>query len=465
MARNTRIVVVGGGYVGMYTALRLQKKLRRGEAEITVIDPQPHMTYQPFLPEAAAGSIEPRHVVVPLRQVLKRCHHLTGRVTKIDHSAREVTAELSAGHVTAVGYDVLVVAPGSVARTLPIPGLAECGIAFKTVGEAIYLRNHVLSRLDAASTTIDPELRRRLLTFLVVGGGYAGIEALAELADMARYASRYYETIDREDIRWILVEAAGRIMPEVGPKMGRYTVERLLDADIEVNLDTRVNSLAGGHVELDDGQAFDTDTIIWTAGVKPNPMLENTDLPRDDRGRVECTAELQVVGLPGVFCAGDCASVPDLSVDDPDARTSPSAQHAVRQAKTLADNVVAHLRAKPLKQYKHKHAGSVASLGLYKGVAEIYGIKLRGIIAWFMHRTYHVSRMPTWNRRIRIVFDWTGALFLGREVVSLGQINDPRADFHRVAGTRPASNGSATGPNPPVGDTAEERLPAAGRTA
>jgi NADH dehydrogenase len=448
---NTRIVVVGGGYVGMYTALRLQKKLRRGEAEVTVIDPQPHMTYQPFLPEAAAGSIEPRHVVVPLRRVLRKCHHLTGRVTSINHAAREVTAELISGNVTTLGYDVLVVAPGSVARTLPVPGLAERGIAFKTVGEAIYLRNHVLSRLDAASTTIDPTLRRRLLTFLVVGGGYAGIEALAELQDMARYATRYYENVAPEDMRWVLVEAAGRIMPEVGPKMGRYTVERLIDAGIEVFLDTRVKSMEGGHVVLDDGTEFDTDTIVWTAGVKPSPMLEHTDLPRDARGRVECTAELQVVGMPDVFSAGDCASVPDLSKDDPEARTSPSAQHAVRQAKVLADNVIAHLRGKPLTQYKHSYAGSVASLGLYKGVAEIYGVKLRGPIAWFMHRTYHVSRMPTWNRRIRILVDWTGALFLGREVVALGQIMDPKAEFTRVA--------ADTAPPAPPAQRAEPAVP------
>ena len=434
MARATRIVIVGGGYVGMYTALRLQKKLRGGEAEITVVDPQPHMTYQPFLPEAAAGSIEPRHVVVPLRRVLRKCQVLTGRVTAISNAAREVTVELADGHVTALGFDVLVVAPGSVARTLPIPGLAEHGIAFKTIGEAIFLRNHVLSRLDAADTTIDPALRRRLLTFMVVGGGYAGVEALAELADMARYASRYYPTIDRDDIRWILVEATGRIMPEVSPKMGRYTVERLLDADIEVNLDTRVKSMVGGHVELDDGQEFDTDTIIWTAGVKPSPMLDKTDLPRDEpRPRRLPRRPSRCADLPGVFSAGDCAGVPDLSKDDPEARTSPSAQHAVRQAKVLADNVVAHLRQRPLKEYKHSYAGSVASLGLYKGVAEIYGVKLRGIVAWFMHRTYHVSRMPTWNRRVRIVFDWTGALLLGREVVSLGQINEPKAEFERVA--------------------------------
>jgi NADH dehydrogenase len=429
MARATRIVIVGGGYVGMYTALRLQKKLRGGEAEITVVDPQPHMTYQPFLPEAAAGSIEPRHVVVPLRRVLRKCQVLTGRVTTISNAAREVTVELADGHVTALGFDVLVVAPGSVARTLPIPGLAEHGIAFKTIGEAIFLRNHVLSRLDAADTTIDPMLRQRLLTFMVVGGGYAGVEALAELADMARYASRYYPTIDREDIRWILVEATGRIMPEVSPKMGRYTVERLLDSDIEVNLDTRVKSMVGGHVELDDGQEFDTDTIIWTAGVKPSPMLDHTDLPRDDRGRLDCHATLQVRDLPGVFSAGDCAGVPDLSKDDPEARTSPSAQHAVRQAKVLADNVVAHLRNRPLKEYKHSYAGSVASLGLYKGVAEIYGVKLRGIVAWFMHRTYHVSRVPTLNRKVRVVLDWTLALFFRRDIVSLGSLQRPREEF------------------------------------
>ncbi len=462
MAHNARILVVGGGYVGMYTALRLQKKLRRGEAEVTVIDPQPHMTYQPFLPEAAAGSIEPRHVVVPLRRVLRKCHHLTGRVTGISHARREVTAELADGHVTTLGYDVLVVAPGSVARTLPIPGLAECGIAFKTVGEAIYLRNHVLSRLDTAATAINPALRRRLLTFLVVGGGYAGIEALAELQDMARHATRYYENIAPEDMRWVLVEAAGRIMPEVGPRLGRYTVARLLDAGIEVFLETRVTTMAGGNVVLDDGTAFETDTIVWTAGVKPNPMLDNTDLPRDGRGRVECSAELQVVGMPEVFSAGDCAAVPDLSKDDPDARTSPSAQHAVRQATVLADNVVAHLRGGALKRYRHSYAGSVASLGLYKGVAEIYGIRLRGVVAWFMHRTYHVSRMPTWNRRIRIIFDWTGALFLGREVVALGQINDPRAEFTRVAGDpvppAPPTERPELAESPPVGEVAEEHV-------
>jgi len=447
MARNARIVIVGGGYVGMYSALRLQRKLKADEASVTVIDPQANMTYQPFLPEAAAGSIEPRHVVVPLRKVLDRCHVLTARVTSISRERREVTALTAAGETRTIGYDVLVVAPGSVARTLPIPGLAECGISFKTVAEAIYLRNHVLSMMDAAASTDDPERRRRFLTFAVIGGGYAGVEALAELADMSRYASRYYEGIERSDLRWVLVEAAGRIMPEVSAPMGRYTVERLMDSGIEVFLDTRVKTMENGHVVLDDGTEFDTDTIVWTAGVKPNPMLADTDLPRDDKGRVLCSAELQVEGSPEVFSAGDCASVPDLAKDDPDARTSPSAQHAVRQAKVLADNVLAHLRGKPTKQYKHAYVGSVASLGLYKGVAEVYGVKLRGIAAWFMHRTYHLSRMPTFNRKWRVVSDWTQALFFRREVVALEQIHDPRAEFSRAVG----AGGAAVAPPPQEG--------------
>jgi NADH:ubiquinone reductase (H+-translocating) len=438
MARETRIVIVGGGYVGMYTALRLQSKLRAGEASVTVIDPQANMTYQPFLPEAAAGSIEPRHVVVPLRKVLRRCTVLTARAVGISRADRTVTVQAPGGERSDLGYDVLVVAPGSVARTLPIPGLAEQGIAFKNVAEAIYLRNHVLSRMDEAATITDPGRRRTLLTFLVVGGGYAGVEALAELADMSRYASRYYDGIRPEDLRWVLVEAAGRIMPEVSPTLGRYTVKQLLKAGIEVYLDTRVNSMVGGHVELDDGTVFDTDTIVWTAGVKPNPMLAGTDLPLDDRGRVVCTAALQVQDSPEIFSAGDCASVPDLTKDDPDAKTSPSAQHAVRQAARLGDNVLAFLRGEQTAPYRHKHAGSVASLGLYKGVAEIYGVKLRGPLAWFMHRTYHVSRMPTFNRKIRIISDWTEALLFRREVVSLEQIHEPKAEFARITGPQGA---------------------------
>ncbi|MEP6598932.1 MAG: NAD(P)/FAD-dependent oxidoreductase [Actinomycetota bacterium] len=436
MKQPVRIVIVGGGYVGMYTALRLQKKLSAGRAEITVVDPQSNMTYQPFLPEAAAGSVEPRHVVVPLRKVLRKCRVLTAAVVQVEHARKLVTVAPMEGPTFELAYDLLVMCPGSVSRLLPIPGLAEVGIGFKTIGEAIYLRNHVLSRLDLAASTNEPERRRRALSFVFVGGGYAGVEAMAELEDMARYALRYIKGIEPSDMRWLLVDAASRIMPEVSVSLAAYTVDRLAERGIDVRLDTRLESVEGGHVRLSDGETFDAETVVWTAGVKANPMLSDTDLALDDKGRLPCRANLTVIGAEGVFAAGDCAAVPDLSKDDPDALCSPSAQHAVRQAKRLAANIVATVRGGELRDYKHAYVGSVASLGLYRGVAEIYGIKLRGIVAWFMHRTYHMSRMPTFNRKVRVLTDWTAALLFRREVVSLGQLQQPRTEFEQAAGIR-----------------------------
>ena len=431
-----RIVIVGGGYVGMYTALRLQRHLSRGAAEIIVIEPQSNMTYQPFLPEAAAGSVEPRHVVVPLRRVLPRCTIITGAASRIEHARKTVTVQPAEGDAYEVGYDLLVVCPGSISRALPIPGLAEQGIGFKTIGEAIYLRNHVLSCLDLAASTQDPVRRRKALTFVFVGGGYAGVEAMAELEDMARYATRYLPTIKPDEMRWVLVEAASRIMPEVSVRLSSYTVDRLSERNIDVRLDTRLESAVDGRIRLSDGDEFDAETLVWTAGVKANPMLRDTDLPLDDSGRLPCHANLTVKGVNGVFAAGDCAAVPDLSKADPNALCSPSAQHAVRQAKRLAENVIATVRGGALRDYRHAYAGSVASLGLYRGVAEIYGIRLRGFPAWWMHRTYHVSRMPTLNRKVRVIADWTGALLLRREVVSLGQLQQPRSEFELAAGRR-----------------------------
>lgn len=428
--------MLGGGYVGLFTALGLQKRLRRLEASVTVVDSQPHMTYQPFLPEAAAGSIEPRHVVVPLRRMLKRCHVVTARVRRIEHASRTVTVEAMDGEIETIGYDVLVVALGSVVRLLPVPGLAEHGVGFKTVGEAIYLRNHVLSRLDLATSTRDPDVRRRALTFTFVGAGFAGVESLAELEDMARYATRYYETIEPRDLRWVLVEAAGRILPEVRDSLGVWTLEQLDRRGIEVYLSTMAKSFDNGHVVLSDGTEFDSDTIVWNAGVKANPLLAASDLPTDERGRLRCTAAMRVEGVPEVWSAGDCAAVPDLArrtAADPNVLCAPSAQNAVREARLLARNVIAAIRGGTPTDYRHKNAGSVASLGLYKGVADVFGLKIKGFPAWAMHRVYHLGRMPTINRRARITLDWIFASLFRRDVVALGQINDPKAEFVRAS--------------------------------
>jgi NADH:ubiquinone reductase (H+-translocating) len=313
---HPRILVVGGGYVGMYAALRLQRRLRPDEASITVVDPQSYMTYQPFLPEAGAGNLEPRHVVVPLRRVLRRCRVLGGRVTQVDHARRRAVFEPHEGQACELEYDELILAPGSVARTLPIPGLREVGIGFKTVAEAIYLRNHVLSKLEIAASTQDPQIRRRALTFTFIGGGYAGIEAMAELEDMARDALRYYDGVSARDMRWVVVEASDRILPEVSREMSGYTIDVLERRGIEIKLNTRLESVVDGHAVLSTGERFDTETVVWTAGVRANPLLEHTDLPRDERNRLRCTAELRVAGVDGAWSAGDCAAVPDLSSDD-----------------------------------------------------------------------------------------------------------------------------------------------------
>ncbi len=450
---RARILVVGGGYVGMYTALRLQRKLKReldrAEAEITIVTPDPYMTYQPFLPEAAAGSISPRHVVVPLRRVLDRCRILVGEVTAIDHAKRTASVTTLATEEERTGaeqlsYDELVLAPGSIARTLPIPGLADHGIGFKTVEEAIGLRNHVIEQMDIASSTRDPAIRDAALTFVFVGGGYAGVEALGELEDMARYTARYYHNVRPEDMKWILVEATGRILPEVGEEMGRYTVSELRRRNIDVRLNTRLESCVDRVAVLSDGNRFPTRTLVWTAGVKPSPLLAATDLPLNERGRLKCTAQLTVEGVTHAWAAGDAAAVPDVTADEPGKETAPNAQHAVRQAKVLGDNIAHALRGEPLETYAHAYVGSVASLGLHKGVAQVYGRKLKGYPAWFMHRVYHLSRVPTFNRKARVLAEWTLSGLFKREIVSLGSLEHPRAEFELAAGGKP--------PHDPVND-------------
>ena len=448
-----RIVILGGGYVGFYTALRLRRRLGGREVAIVVVDPRSYMTYQPFLPEAAAGSLEPRHVVVSHRRELRGVDVLTGRVTQIRHGERVVRIAPVEGDPYEITYDHLVVALGSVSRTLPIPGLADQAMGFKQVEEAIALRNHVLSKLDVAASTWDPVLRRKMLTFTFVGGGFAGIEAIAEVEDMARAAVRYYDGISAEDLRFVMIEGSTRILPELGDEMGGYALEQLRKRHIEVHLSTFLESCVDGHVVTSTGLELDSATIVWTAGVKANPVLESSDLPLDDAGRVRALPTLQVTRedgtvVDGAWVAGDCAAVPDLA--HPGELCSPSAQHAVRQARHLGDNLARHLRSAEPTPYRHKHVGTVASLGLGKGVAQVYGIKLRGWPAWFMHRTYHMAQMPTLNRKVRIVLDWTLALFFQRELVALGRLHDPRADFRDAAAPRaksapqPAAEGEQT---------------------
>lgn len=431
-----RILILGGGFVGLNAALTLKRKAGK-DVEITVLDRRPYMTYYPFLPEAAAGSIEPRHAVVPLRSELKGMKVLQGKVSRISHRDRLVTADTDFGDTLTLGYDELVIAMGSISRTLPIPGLADFGIGFKYVEEAIAVRNRVLGRIARAATTSDPALRKRLLTFVFVGGGFAGVEAFAETEDMAQAALRQYPEISRDELRFIMVEAMGRILPELGPDMGEYAAREMSKRGMRILLETRLESCENGHVKLSNGEEFASDTVVWTAGVKPVPVLGESDLPIGPKGHVIASPTLQVTDedgqvVEGAWAAGDCAQVPDLTKEQP-AFCPPSAQHAVRQAKHLGANMARHFAGKELKEYKHKNLGLVASLGLNKGVADTLGLKLRGWPAWFMHRTYHLLQVPSFNRKARIAADWTAAVFFRRDLVSMGRLHEPRRAFVEAA--------------------------------
>jgi NADH dehydrogenase len=425
-----RILVVGAGFAGLYAAMGMRALARAGH-RITVVNPQNFMQYQPFLPEVASGTIDPRAVAVPLRTTLRHCDLVIGEVDRLDPGARQATIRLADGSQRAFGYDVLVLTPGSTSRVLPIPGLAEHGIGFKTVQEAIYLRNRVLSRLDVAAETEDEERRRAALTFVFVGGGYAGVEALGELEDLARDAIATYPALRPEDMRWFLVDAAPKILPELGPELAAYAVERLAERGIEVVVQTRLESYEDRIVRLSDGRTFAADTLVWTAGVRPSSLARNAGLPVDDAGRLRVDEHLRAEGTDDVWAAGDAAAVPDRSTGG---MMPPTAQHGMRQGRRLAKNVTAWIEGGRLEPFAHRNIGAVCSLGRYKGIAVIWGVKLKGFPAWFAHRSYHLYAMPTLTRKVKIAADWTVALLFPRDLAQLGSLEHPREPFERAAG-------------------------------
>ncbi|GLZ76307.1 NADH dehydrogenase [Actinorhabdospora filicis] len=425
-----KVLIIGGGYVGLYTALGLRSLVRRGEAEVTVVDPRGYMTYQPFLAEAAGGAIEPRHVVAPLNRTLPGMRVLTGRVTDVDHAARRATFVPAQGRAYQLDYDIVVMAAGSITRGLPIPELAEHAVGFKTVGEAVHLRNRVLAQLAAAASTDDPDVRRRALTFVVVGGGFSGVEALAEMQGLADDALRYHPQIARDELNWNLVEATGAILPELAPQLGEWTVKALRKRGVHVRLNARLESATGGLAVLSDGTELDAGTLVWAAGGRPNPLAADSGLPVDAIGRVKATPYLTIDGLDDAFAAGDGAAVPDLT--NPGAFTAPNAQHAVRQAKLLGRNIVAHIRGRRMKAYKHAYLGSVAGLGHHQGVAQVYRVRLTGFLGWLAHRAYHLAWVPTLNHKARVLVDWLLAGVFRREAVQLTGLEHPETDFQEA---------------------------------
>jgi NADH:ubiquinone reductase (H+-translocating) len=427
----TRVLIVGGGFAGTYAAMEMTSLAREGN-RVTLVSTENFLQYQPFLPEVASGTIDPRAAVVPLRPLLRHAAVVVGEVTSIDHHERRAEVRIPDGRTVTVDYDVVVLAAGSWSRVLPIPGLAEQGIGFKTIQEAIYLRNHVLSRLDVAAETDDAEARGAALTFVVVGGGYAGVEALGELEDLTRDAIRHYPGLAPTEMRWILVEAAARILPELDPDLAAYASRRLQERGIEILVETRLESAEGGVLRLSDGQVMVAGTLVWTAGVKASPLAGLSGFPLDERGRVRVDEYLRVEGVSGAWAAGDIAAVPDRTTGG---FAPPTAQHAMREGRRLGANVTASLGGGELRPFVWRNVGSVCSLGRYKGVAQVAGVKVKGFLGWFLHRSYHLWAMPTFARRVRIAADWTIALLFPRDTAQLGSFERPRDPFRRAAGS------------------------------
>lgn len=446
LSPKPRVLIVGGGYAGFYVAKDLEKKIKERGGVVTVVDPLPYLTYQPFLPEVVGGHIEARHAVVDHRTHLKHSEIVQGKVVKVEHARKTATVQSPEGEEFEVPYQDVVITAGATTRTFPIPGLAEAGIGMKTIQEALTLRNQMLARIEAASTMTDAAARSRALTFVVVGGGYNGTETISEMEDLVRATIKKNPRLAQSDARIVLVEAMGRIMPEVSEDQAARVVEHLKSRGIEVLLNTSLSGAEDGVLKLinmqdkSDAGSFESDTLVWTAGVAANAVAKDTDFPVEQRGRIEVTPTLQVKDgqdgvLEGAWGCGDVCAVPDLTGDGPGGYCVPNAQHAGRQARLLAANLLAvRFGEGAVEEYVHKSLGAVAGLGYGKGVGNPLGLKLYGIPAWLMHRGYHAMAMPMYERKARVVTGWIMEAAFGRDTTALQELETPHNAFLEAAG-------------------------------
>jgi NADH dehydrogenase len=411
-------LVLGGGYAGSWVARLL------GSRGATIVSTDNFMLYTPLLPETASGTLEPRHAVVPLRMMCPHADLVLGRAVALDEEHAAVTVQTDVGEQE-IGYRDLVVALGAVPRTFPIPGLAEHAVGFKTLADAIHLRNHVLRELEAADAEPDPERVAAHLGYVFVGGGYAGVEALAELNDLVHDAMRYYPRLRGARQRWVLVDAAPRILAEIPTRLGEYAARQLERRGVEIRHSTLLQSAERDSVVLSDGERIEARTLVWTAGVRASPLLAQFGLPLDERGRVPVDEYLRIRGRETIWALGDCAAVPNRAT--PEDSDPPTAQHALRQARCLAHNLAAPDKRRAPKPYRYRMLGQAATLGHRKGIADVLGLKLSGFPGWFFTRTYHLAQLPLMSRKLRVVADWTAALFFRRDIAELGTLGHPES--------------------------------------
>jgi NADH dehydrogenase len=441
------VVIAGGGFGGFYAARTLERVLPPQAARITLVNDVNFMLYTPLLPGAAAGTLEPRHVVVPLREELKRTHLRLGTVIGGAPSDHTIQVRTLKGTIETLNYDHLVVAMGSVSRTLPIPGLAEHGIGFKSLPEAIELRNHVLRTLEVAETLDDAQERKKWLTYVFVGAGYAGLEGLAELQDFAADVIDLYPRCRTQGMRWILVEARDRVMPEIPAQLADFATRELRGRGIAIRTSTTLDSVTADTAVLSGGEVIPTRTLVWTAGVKPHPVIARLGLPLDEHGRIKVDRTLRVEGHEQVWALGDAAAVPDPAKKGKTA-TPPTAQHAIRQGKLAGRNVAASIGNGRVKPFTFKTKGVFVDMGQGRAVATTLGIRWRGVPAWWLARSYHLAMLPGTKRKLRLLVDWNIQLLFGRDASELGGLGRaPGLGADPTGGGTPAEGNGASAPD------------------
>jgi NADH dehydrogenase len=465
--RPLRVVVVGGGFAGVSAAQELAKRLRRDgrlwragglvgrrrggqnsaavPVEIVLLNRDNYFVFQPLLADIISGTIETTHVVVPLRRMLRDVDVEVGIVERVDPAARRVHLRRRlSGDPFEVTYDALIVALGSITDFGSVPGMAEHALGIRTLGDAFYLRNRALDMLEEASIESDPGRRRRLLTFVVVGGGSTGAEVAAELHDLLRVASRTFADLPPDHPRVVLVHRGQRVLEAFGDRLSRYATRKLADAGVELVLRRSLVRVHPDRVELDDGSTILAATVVSTVGNAPHPVVAALPVPTDERGWIRPDATFAVAGLERVWVLGDAASIVDPATGRPMPAT---AQHAVREGPVAAANVLAVLDGRQPRQFSYRSQGMLVSLGRFKGVGEVRGLRVSGFVAWFLWRSYYLLRLPTLERRIRVAIDWTLDLLLAKDVVGIN-VRRTRTRPGEAPGERPGepvSAGARTG--------------------
>jgi NADH:ubiquinone reductase (H+-translocating) len=422
---TSRIVILGGGFGGAYCAKQLEKVARRNGLLVTLVDMHNNFVFTPLLVEAATSAIEPRHVVVPLRGFLRHSRLVMGEIQKIDLDAKVIEVAPGFNQAVRLEYDHLVIATGSVTR-IPdsIPGLAQFAFGLKTTVEAASLRDRAIRMLEMADSCPTSKERNGWLTFVIVGAGYSGVEAAGEFNAFLREAVDSYPNIQAKEIRVIIVQHASRILEMIDEGLSEKATKILTNAGIEIRLSTSVQSMDAFHIVLENGETIETQTTIWTAGVSPPPLLANVNLPKTSRGYIDCSPDLRVRDSDHVWAIGDCASNPDPQGNP----YPPTAQHALREGRMAADNIVRSIQGQPTRPLVYKTKGSMASLGGKKAIASVFGMQLSGFLAYFLWRSVYLMLMPGLGRKFRVAMDWTVDLFFQRDCSQLGYHQDQRTN-------------------------------------